>query len=48
MNTTGASTEMIIQLSGIKTIDQKLLEQLNQLPGIQNVNWLLETGESLG
>ncbi len=48
VTTAGDSTEMIIQLAGAKTIDPALLEALNQLPGIQNVNWLLETGEALG
>lgn len=48
MNTIGDSVEIIAELAGKRSLDAQLIDKLNQLPGVQSTNWLLETEENIG
>lgn len=48
VNASRTDSEIIIALSGREAMNQELTDALQKLPGMQHVNWLLETGELPG
>lgn len=48
VNSTELSVEMIVELRLKNELDGKLVEDIRSLPGVTAVNWLLESGDSVG
>lgn len=48
VNSTELSVEMIVELRLKNELDGKLVADIRSLPGVTAVNWLLESGDSVG
>ena len=47
-NYTESGSEIIVEVTSKKTIDEATLKELRGIPGVKSINWLLQTGEYIG